>query len=127
MNPKQTMPKRPPAKVRLVPARERSTDFNDARFTMRTVIAIILATVSIVGSQWAFSNSLQTAIVQLGARMDAKDTIDKRDTEASDKEVAAEKRIVEEWRSQIDKRIDQVERDYKLADYDLKTLINGKR
>lgn len=111
----------------MVPARDRATDFADARFTIRAVIGIVVFTVSMIGSQWAFSASLQTAIAKLDSRMDAKDTIDARDRIAVEKERAAEKAIAEQWRTSMEKKVDQIERDYKLNDYDIKALITTKR
>lgn len=94
------------------------------RFTMRTVIALVFFTAALVGSQYAFSASLQTAITNLGARLDAKEKIDANAAVADAKVDEAEKRISAEWRATIEKKIDQIERDYKLGDYDLKALIS---
>lgn len=106
---------------------DRSTDFSDARFTIRTVIVLVLFTSSLVGSQYYFAAGLDSKITALGSRMDAKDTIDARDAVAAGKEADAERKITEQWRLNIEKKIDQVERDYKLGDYDLKALITKQR
>lgn len=118
---------RPPAKVRMVPARDRSTDLNDARFTVKAVVAIVTVTVTLLGGQWLTTANLQSAIMRLDARLDAKDRIDANNQENDQKIAAAEKRSAEDWRVQIEKRLDQIERDYKLNDYDLKALITNKR
>jgi len=111
----------------MVPARDRATDFADARFTIKAVLAIVGFTAMMVGSQWAFSASLQQSITALGARMDAKDVIDKRDEEARTREDAADARIINDRLAMIDEKIKQIEREYKLEDYDLKALITNKR
>lgn len=123
----QAKHQRPPAKVRMVPAHERSTDFGDARFTMKAVIGIVAFTASIIGSQWAFSANLKTSITELGVRMDAKEVIDARDALANERIAAGERRLLDEWKTSMEKKIEQLEREYKLGDYDLKALITNKR
>jgi hypothetical protein len=121
----------------MVPARERDTDFANARFTIRAVIAIVGFMVMIVGGQWATYYSLQSTMTSLGFRMDAKDKADakdeatrkemeERDAQARKREEAAAEKIWNDRLQALDEKINRVEREYKTADYDLKATI-GKR
>lgn len=94
---------------------------------MKTVIAIVIATITILGGQMLSSYKVQAEIASLGFRMDAKEKQDTQNVENAKSLADAERRTLSEWRSSIEKRIDQVERDYKLADYDLKNIMQSKR
>lgn len=111
----------------MVPARERSTDFNDARFTIKAVIAIVVAVMTILLNQWRSEANVQTSINALSARMDTKEKVDANDAaNAAKVEAEAEKRMLD-WRSQVDEKLKQLERDYRTADYDLKAMIEKRR
>lgn len=115
---------RPPAKVR--PMR-RSTDIEDVRFPTRAVVGLVLFTSALVGGQWAITTSLRADIAAIVSKMDARETIDKRDKEAVAIETAAERRVLDNRLLSIEKRVDEVDRAYKLGDYDIKALLERKR
>lgn len=120
-SPKQQPKKpRPPAKVN--PMR-RSTDIEDVKFPMRAVVGLVLFTAALVGSQWALTSSLRSDIAAIVTRMDAKDVIDKRDKEAQGIEKAADQKVLDGRLNGIEKRLDEIDRSYKLGDYDLKVMI----
>lgn len=111
---------RPPAKVRQM---RRATDIEDVKFPMRAVVGLVLFTAALVGSQWALTSSLRTDIAAIVTRMDAQDTIDKRDKEAAGIEKAADQKVLDGRLDSFDKRLDDIDRQYKLGDYDLKAMI----
>lgn len=101
----------------------RSTDIEDVKFPMRAVVGLVLFTAALVGSQWALTSSLRSDIGAIVTRMDAQDLIDKRDKEAEGIEKAADQKVLDGRLLGIEKRLDEVDRQYKLGDYDLKAMI----
>lgn len=101
----------------------RSTDIEDVKFPMRAVVGLVLFTAALVGSQWALTSSLRSDIAAIVTRMDAQDTIDKRDKEAEAVEKAADRKVLDGRLDAVDKRLDEIDRSYKLGDYDLKAMI----
>lgn len=116
----RTAKPRPPAKVN--PMR-RSTDIEDVKFPMRAVVGLVLFTAALVGSQWALTSSLRSDIAAIVTRMDAQDTIDKNAKEAEATVKAADRKVLDSRLDAIDKKIDEMDRAYKLGDYDLKAMI----
>lgn len=118
---KQQQPKpRPPAKVNKM---RRSTDIEDVKFPMRAVVGLVLFTGCLVGSQWALTSGVRSDIAAIVTKMEAKDTIDKRDKEASDIEKAADQKVLDGRLKGIEDRVNEIDRQYKLGDYDLKAMI----
>lgn len=120
---RQQQPNKPDAPRRRVNKMRRSTDIEDVKFPMRAVVGLVLFTAALVGSQWALTSSLRTDIASIVTRMDAKDVIDKRDKEAEGIEKAADQKVLDGRLVGIEKRIDEIDRQYKLGDYDLKAMI----
>lgn len=134
---KQQAPKkpRPPAKVNQM---RRSTDIEDVKFPMRAVVGLVLFTGALVTSQWALTSGLRGDVAAIVVRMDEREKNETRDREtqkdmaareeqARQKEVAAAEKIVNDRFAALDKRIDDIDRDYKLGDYDLKGLISARK
>lgn len=111
---------RPPAKATLM---RRSTDIEDVRFPTRAVVGLVLFTAALVGGQWAITSGLRGDIAAIITRMDAQKEIDARDKAASGREAAAEKSILDGRLQNIEKRVDEIDRAYKLGDYDIKSLL----
>lgn len=101
----------------------RSTDIEDVKFPMRAVVGLVLFTAALVGSQWALTSSLRSDINGIVTRMDALDTINTRAKEAEAVEKAADQKVLDGRLTAIDKRLDEIDRQYKLGDYDLKAMI----
>lgn len=121
---KQQSKPRPPARVN--PMR-RSTDIEDVRFPTRAVVSLVLFTAALVGGQWASISSVRGDIAAIITRMDAKDIINKNAEEAAQKVADAEKTVMDRRLQDIEKKIDDVERNYKLGDYDIKAMITTVR
>jgi len=111
---------RPPAKVHQM---RRSTDIEDVKFPLRAVVGLVLFTAALVGSQWALTSSLRSDIAAIVTRMDSNDTVAKRDKEAAGVEKAADQKVLDGRLTGIERRIDDIDRDYKLQDYDIKAMI----
>lgn len=116
-------PKVKPAPRRVNQMMRRATDIEDVKFPMRAVVGLVLFTAALVGSQWALTSSLRSDIAAIVTRMDADDEIDKRDKQAEAVEQAAAEKLLNGRLDAIDKRITDIDRDYKLQDYDIKAMI----
>lgn len=104
----------------------RSTDIEDVRFPTRAVVGLVLFTAALVGGQWAITSGLRADIAALATRMDAQLLIDTRERAATQREAEADKRILDGRLSGLEKRVDEIDRAYKLGDYDIKALIERK-
>lgn len=104
----------------------RSTDIEDVRFPTRAVVGLVLFTAALVGGQWAITAGLRADIAAIVSRMDAQKEIDIRDRAAAQRETEADKRILDGRLGGLEKRLDEIDRAYKLGDYDLKALIERK-
>lgn len=101
----------------------RSTDIEDVRFPTRAVVGLVLFTAALVGGQWAITSGLRADIAAIITRMDAQKEIDTRDRTAAARETAADKALLDGRLQGIEKRVDEIDRAYKLGDYDLKALM----
>lgn len=115
---------RPPAKVN--PMR-RATDIEDVRFPTRAVVGLVLFTAALVGGQWAITAGLRTDIAAIVSRMDAQERINGATLDAARKVQEAEKHALDDKLQNLEKKIDDVDRNYKLGDYDIKALITTVR
>lgn len=101
----------------------RSTDIEDQRWRTQTVVGLVLFTASLVGGQLFSTNNLRNdiaaarnestaAINALVLRLDAQ-------KEQAATAAAADNKVLDSRLSLIDKRLDEIERQYKLEDYDI--------